>query len=405
MNINTQTLTIYLTQSSKQKVGILATKNNKIYFEYDKEFLKTGIELSPFKLPLKAGLFKCDDETFDGLWGLFADSLPDGWGRLLLDRHFVAKGINPKSLSPLDRLAYVGSNGMGALSYEPETNIEDSLSNINIDEIFTHSQEILQGSSKNLIDELLVLNGSSCGARPKILVQINDDKKQIIYNNKNLQDGFSHWIIKFASTIDDNQIGAIEYAYSLMAKKAGINMTNTYLFEGDKSRYFATKRFDRLGNTKIHMHSLAGIVHSDFRYPTLDYDDILSVTMHLTKNMQEVKKVFRLAVFNLFAHNRDDHAKNFSFIMDEKNQWHLSPIYDITFSYGVGTEHSTMYMGEGKNPTIEHLLKLSKKYNIKEASTIIEEVKNAISLWAVVAKEVGINAKMINQIQKELKKI
>jgi len=397
-----KTLTIHLTQTQKQKVGTLAKKDKKIYFEYDKEFLKTGLEISPYKLPLKAGLFECKDDTFDGLWGVFDDSLPDGWGKLLIDRHFIAKGINPNSLSPLDRLAYVGGNGMGALSYEPEISIEDNKLDINLDELYTSSCDILQGNSQNLLDELLVLGGSSGGARPKVLVQISDDKKHIIHNNHTLKDGFSYWLVKFASSTDSNEIGSIEYAYSLMAKYAGLDMPKTMLINGKKRKYFAIKRFDRHNDEKIHMHSFAGLVHSDFRYPTLDYDDLLSLTLHLTKDMQEVKKAFRLAVFNLFTHNRDDHAKNFSFLMDEKGIWSLSPVYDVTFSYGVGAEHSMLYMGEGKNPSIKHLKELAVKHNIKKSNDIINEVQNAVAKWKILATDIGITKNIINQIQKEL---
>jgi serine/threonine-protein kinase HipA len=377
----------------KLKVGTLAIKNRKIYFEYDKDFLKTGIELSPYKLPLKSGLFRCDDDTFDGLWGLFNDSLPDGWGRLLMDRHLMRLGVNPHSLSPLDRLAYVGSHAMGALSYEPEREVENSIDTIVLDDLAESSAEILEGSSETLLDELLTLNGSSAGARPKVLLQISDDQKQIIHGKQKLEEGFSHWMVKFASTVDSREIGAIEYAYSLMAKEAGLDMPQTALLEGKKGRYFAIKRFDRVGDKRVHMHSVAGLTHSDFRFPTLDYDNLLKLTLHLTKNMQEVEKVFRLACFNLFAHNRDDHAKNFSFVMDEKGVWSFSSVYDILFSYGIEGGHSTLYLGEGKSPTSEHLLELAKKYGIKKGAVIIDEVREAVSDWASFAKEAKVSKK------------
>ena len=401
MNVNT--LSVYLTKTNK--LGTLATKNKKIYFEYDKEFLKSGIEISPYKLPLKAGLFECNDDTFDYLWGVFNDSLPDGWGRLLIDRHFISKGINPSSLTPLDRLAYVGSNGMGALSYEPEINVDDVCQeDINLDKLFVSSQEVLQGQSDEVIEELLVLGGSSGGARPKVLVQISDDKRQVIHNAHKLQNGFSYWIVKFASSHDNIEIGSIEYAYSLMAKEAGLDMPETTLLSSKKRKYFAVKRFDRDKNKRIHMHSFAGLVHSDFRYPTLDYDDLLSLTLHLTKDMREVKKVFRLAVFNLFTHNRDDHAKNFSFLMNDKKSggdWSFAPVYDLTFSYGVGAEHSMLYMSEGKNPSIKHLLELSKKHNIKKVDIIIDEVRNAVLKWGEFSDIAKLSKKVSNQIFKE----
>ncbi|MFK5976474.1 MAG: type II toxin-antitoxin system HipA family toxin [Sulfurovum sp.] len=396
---NTSKIKIYLNTTKKQKVGTLAYKDRKIYFEYDKEFLQTGIEISPYKLPLQAGLSVCEDDTFEWLWGVFDDSLADGWGYLLMDRHLMRLGINPMSLTPLDRLAYVGSHAMGALSYEPESKIDEPfISKIILDNLSQSSQEILQGSSDNLVDELLSLNGSSGGARPKVLVQINDDKKQIIHGRQKLQKGFSHWMVKFASSLDSKEIGAIEYAYSLMAKEAGLDMPQTALLRGKKGRYFACERFDRVGDERVHMHSVAGLVHSDFRYPTLDYDDLLSLSLHLTKNIEEQKKVFRLACFNLFAHNRDDHSKNFSFLMDSKGEWRFSPVYDITFSQGPGGEHCTMYLGEGRNPTREHLLRLGEKHHIANSIMIIDEVKKAIREWSKFAKIAGVSTRVYKEI-------
>ncbi|MCK5537980.1 MAG: HipA N-terminal domain-containing protein, partial [Bacteroidales bacterium] len=196
----TKILTIHLTQQKTQKVGTIAIRDKKIYFEYDKEFLKTGLELSHYKLPLKEGLHRCDDDTFDGLWGVFNDSLPDGWGRLLMDRHLVKLGVNPNTLTPLDRLTYVGDYAMGALSYEPEIEVEQLPDEIVLDKLAEHAEEILEGSSDEMVDELLLLGGSSAGARPKVLVQLSDDKKQIIHGRQKLREGFSHYMVKFASS-------------------------------------------------------------------------------------------------------------------------------------------------------------------------------------------------------------
>ncbi len=403
MKQNIKTLTIHLTQTKTQKVGTLAIKNKKIYFEYDKAFLKTGIELSPYKLPLKAGLFVCEDDTFEGLWGLFNDSLPDGWGRLLMDRHLMGLGVNPNSLTPLDRLAYVGNYGMGALSYEPEKEVLDlGLDEIVLDDLAESSEKILEGSADSMVDELLALGGSSGGARPKVLVQLSHDHKQIVHGKQKLKEGFSHYMVKFASSLDSREIGAIEYAYSLMVKEAGLEMPCTVLLEGKKGRYFAIERFDRIDDTKVHMHSVAGLTHSDFRFPTLDYDDLLRLTLHLTKSMVEVENMFRLACFNLFAHNRDDHAKNFSFLMDELGEWRLSPMYDITFSYGPGGEHSTMYLGEGKNPSKEHLRKLGKKHSIKDVEDILSEVESSVQRWNEFSTLAGVSENMKKAISKAL---
>jgi len=395
--------TIYLNQTP---IGTLAQKDNKIYFEYNKAFLKTGIQISPYKLPLKAGLFRCDDDTFEGLWGVFADSLPDGWGRLLMDRHLVRLGVNPQSITPLDRLAYVGNYGMGALRYEPVREVDEPLGEVVLDDLAQSSQAIFEGTSEVMLDELLALGGSSTGARPKVLVQLSLDGKKMVHGRQQLQEGYAHYMVKFSNALDGVESGAIEYAYALMAKEAGIEMPNTVLLEGKYGRYFGCERFDRIGDERVHMHSVAGLTHSDFRLPirvsALDYDDLMTLTLDLTKNYQEVHKMFRLACFNLFAHNRDDHAKNFSFLMDAQGVWRLSPAYDLTFSYGVGAVHSTMYMGEGLHPKVEHLLALAKNHGIKKASVIVEEVQSAVNSWSDIAKEVEISKTVYQMIQKSM---
>ncbi|MBC8555184.1 MAG: type II toxin-antitoxin system HipA family toxin [Candidatus Brocadiales bacterium] len=372
--MSVQTIQVFLsTQSPEILVGTLAHKNKKLYFEYDKDFLNTGIELSPYKLPLKAGLHQCDDVVFSGLFGVFADSMPDGWGRLLLDRHLMSQGINQADISPLDRLGYIGAYGVGALTYKPIIKgLEGQSHPIHLDTLAQQSMRILNNDTQQDLRQLLALGGSSAGARPKILVQIGQNDN-IISGVQTLQKGYKNYLIKFPSTLDPKDIGKQEYQYSLMAKAAGVQMPETKLLQG---KYFAVERFDRVNDKRVHIHSVAGLVHSDFRYPSLDYDDLLALTLHITKDVNEQAKLFRLAAFNLFAHNRDDHAKNFSFILDERNQWKLSPAYDLTYSQGPGGEHSTTYLGEGKNPTEQHLIKLAKKHNINNAQTIISQIRD-----------------------------
>ncbi|CAA6799423.1 MAG: HIPA PROTEIN [uncultured Sulfurovum sp.] len=395
---------VFLNHTKKLKVGILLYKERKVFFEYDKDFLKSSFELSPYKLPLKEGLFECKDMTFEGLWGVFNDSLPDGWGRLLLDRHLRKLGINLHEVSVLERLAYVGQFGMGALSYEPQSIREEiGLDKIILDDLAEFSEAILKGKSEELLDELLTLGGSSGGARPKVLIQLDKQREQIIHGSRVLQEGFSHWMVKFASSVDGKEIGAVEYAYSLMARDAGLDMPKTTLLHDKKGAYFACERFDRIGEKRVHMQTVSGLIHSDFRYPSLDYDDLLTLSLHITKSVLEQKKVFRLACFNLFSHNRDDHAKNFSFVMNEKGVWSFSPVYDITFSSGPGGEHSTMYLGEGKNPSSEQLLKLAEKHHIKDGSKIIIEVKRSIEKWKEFAKTAAISKGLTSSIDKVLK--
>ncbi len=398
---------VFLHKNSKKiDVGRLAYKDNIIYFEYDEEFLKLGIELSPYKIPLKSGVHVCDDNIFEGLFGVFGDSLPDGWGRLLLDRHFLKKGINYHEITPLDRLSYIGNYGIGALSYEPMLeSIENNKNEINLDELADASLEILEGSSEEMVDKLLSLGGSSAGARPKVMIQLSNDKKRLLSGSNKLHSGYEHWMVKFASSVDSKDIGKVEYIYSLLAKELTIEMCDTTLLQGKKENYFATKRFDRVGDNRVHIHSVAGLTHSDFRVPVLDYDDLLSLTLHLTKDVNEQIKMFKLACFNLFMHNRDDHAKNFSFMLDENSSWKLAPAYDLTFSYGPGGEHSTTYLGEGKHPTSAHLIKLGKKHSIKDANNIIIESKRVSLKFKKYADEFNVANSSTKLIESSLKSI
>ena len=401
-----QTLNIfYHHKDGKMQIGRFAYKEGIIYFEYKKEFLNSSLELSPYKLPLRAGVFVCDDNVFEGLFGLFGDSLPDGWGRLLLDRHFMNRGVNYSEITPLDRLSYIGAYGTGALSYEPIAEDTDRETNNQfiLDDLAAASKEILKGESEEMLETLLTLGGSSAGARPKVMVQLSKDKKSIVHGVQPLQNGYEHWLVKFASSHDSEDIAKVEYIYSLMARDAGIEMSETTLLESKGNHYFATKRFDRVGDNRVHMHSVAGLTHSDFRVPTLDYDDLLALTLHLTKDVTELHKIFRLAVFNLLTHNRDDHAKNFSFLMDSNGNWKLSPAYDLTFSYGPGGEHSTTYLGEGKNPIKETLLALAKKHDIRDAKKVIEEVEGVVVNFEEYSKSVGLNKNSLLRISKILK--
>ena len=387
----------------RRKVGRLAYLDRRIFFEYETAFITSGIEISPFKLPLKPGVQTPDTTLFEGLFGVFNDSLPDGWGRLLLDRSVEKHGVLRGQLSPLDRLAYVGNRGMGALSYEPElTAGQADAGSLSLDRLAEESATVLKGESGEVFEELLRLSGSSSGARPKIVAQVSADKKSIIHGERELAPGYSHWMIKFPSSQDARDIGAIEYAYSLMAKEAGIAMPETHLFRTKRSRYFGANRFDRNGSRRIHMHSLSGLIHADHRTPSLDYDLMLSVTMRLTRDVREVEKVFRLACFNVLAHNRDDHAKNFSFLLNAQNEWVFAPAYDLVFSFGPGGEQSTLVMGEGKNPGVQDLLRLGKQHRIKGATSIIDTVQAAVARWKSIAAEAGVSAKSRKEIAERL---
>jgi serine/threonine-protein kinase HipA len=401
----TELLTVYLdARDQRHKVGRLAIRERRILFEYDAGFIASGIEISPIKLPLRAGVHMADTGIFDGLFGVFNDSLPDGWGRLLLDRSVEKHGINRRELNPLDRLAYVGRHGMGALSYEPERDQQppDDAPPV-LDRLAEESAIVLAGENEEIFDELLRLNGSSSGARPKIVAQVSANKRRIIHGQQKLQTGYAHWLIKFPSFQDARDIGAIEYAYSLMARAAGVDMEETHLFRTKKNRYFGTKRFDRNGDARIHMHSLGGLIHADHRNPSLDYDTVLRVTQALTRNIRETEKAYALACFNVLAHNRDDHVKNFSYLLDRGNGWSFAPAYDLVFSNGPGGEQSMLVMSEGRNPGLSELESLGKKHGLKNAPAILAKVQKAISNWTRFAKEAEVLHKSVKMIADKIK--
>lgn len=389
------------------EVGELILSEQKIYFRYNSDFITSGFNLSPIKLPFNNEISTCQKEPFDGLFGVFNDSLPDGWGRLLLDRALSSKGINTSKITPMDRLAFVGSKGMGSLIYKPEfEGTTKFTSQIELDVIAKEMNKILQGTSSEIIDELFVLGGSSGGARPKIFVAYNTSNERIIFGEEELPNGFENWIIKFPSSSDNPDIAKIEFAYHNMAIKAGIEMSDCKLFKGKSGKYyFGTKRFDRIGNKRLHVHTASGLMHDNFRASTMDYGHLMDCAFRLERHVNAYKKVLRLAAFNVFSHNRDDHSKNFSFLMNAKGEWQLAPAYDLTFSYSSFGFHSTMVAGESQNPGVNHLLKLANHFGLKDGEAIIDEVRSAIAEWGNIAKEYDISSETINNIQLSLNNI
>lgn len=334
-------------------VGTLAkTPDRVVAFEYDSDWLNNGFSISPFSLPLIKKVFIPKYDPFGGLFGVFNDSLPDGWGRLLVDRLFLKNKINPAEIDNLNRLAVVQESGMGALTYKPEHRFKSENSISDYDILAQECSKILESQNSENLDELFKLGGSSGGARPKILTSIDNDD----------------WIIKFPSSSDPKNIGEKEYQYSLCAKDCGINMTETRLFPSKIcSGYFGIKRFDRQNGKKVHMVSVSGLLETSHRLPNLDYNTLMKLTLELTRNYLDIEQLFRLMCFNVCAHNRDDHSKNFSFLFDDtKKEWHLSPAYDLTYSFSFNGEHATTINGEGKNPTLEDILAVAKNIGLKE---------------------------------------
>ena len=390
--------------NSKAVIGDMVSDKNKVYFKYNQDFIESGLQISPFKLKLSNEILSPNATHFDGLFGVFSDSIPDGWGKLLLDRKLIAQGINSNQISALDRLAYLNQNSLGAISYEPEfENNFNFNKNIDLDIVSNGIIDIQKGISIDEIEELFLLGGSSGGARPKIHIGFNPETNEIINGNSELKSGFEHWIIKFPASNDLEDISKIEFIYNQMARNAGIEVADFKLFKTKKEKYFfGSKRFDRIDNQKLHLHSVAGLLHDNFRMSTLDYGHIMDCGFNLEKNIQVYDKILRLAAFNVFAHNRDDHSKNFSFLMDKNGAWKFAPAYDLTFSNSSFGFHSTSISGENKNPQLKHLIQLAKHFDVKKPNLIFDEVASSINQFSVLANNIEVNKETINLIERNI---
>jgi len=388
-------------------VGMLAEDHGRVYFEYSPDFLAAGLNLSPFRLPFEPGLFEHTNRDFGLLPGLFDDSLPDGWGLLLMDRHFRSRGRNLAEVSPLDRLSWLGTRTMGALTYHPPTDRDnDDAGVFDLHDLARQSQDLLAGVAVDVLPQLLRAGGSPGGARPKVLVGFNTGTGNVISGADDLPAGFEHWIVKFAARTDTRDVGAIEYAYSLMAGAAGIDLPPTRLFEtSEGDRFFGSKRFDRDGKRRYHVHTFGNLIQSNFRIPSADYADLLKATSLLTRNHQDVLRACRCMVFNVLAHNRDDHVKNFAFLLDDTTgDWALSPAYDLLYTPGPGGEHTMSLAGEGKNPGRSHLLRLAAQADVakREIVGIIDQVQAAVAHWKDFAAAAGVSPVSIRQIAQSL---
>lgn len=388
-------------------VGKLILDNRLVHFKYNDEFLALGLNLSPIKLQFDNSIQIANPDPFHGIFGVFDDSLPDGWGMLLLNRALEKQGLSLNDINILDQLAYIGDSGKGALIYNPAIKNEENFSDkIDLDRLKTVIDKVYKGTSTEVIEELMHLGGSSGGARPKANVGYNSKIDELIHGYNTLPEGFEHWIIKFPSSEDPIDIANIEYAYYKMALAANIEMSECKLLKSASGQQiFGTKRFDRIGNNRIHMHSMAGLTNDNFRRSSIDYGHIIDTAYRLEQSATARRKVLRLAAFNIYSHNRDDHSKNFSWLMDNSGMWSLAPAYDLTYSSTSIDEHSTRVAGVGANPGRANIMTLAEEFSISKPSELIEEVQESLSHWPVIAKECGVSKESINRIQKKFEQL
>lgn len=392
--------------NNEELVGQLILDDKGVLFKYSASYLETGHNISPLKLKFDDSVQLAPVSPFDGLFGVFADSLPDAWGYLLMKKHLSEKGIAMATLNSLDWLTYVGKNALGALIYKPGVEKGDLESfSLDLDSINTNVEGLLSGESNKVIDDLFQQGGSPGGARPKIYVNYNSKKDVLTSGSNVLPGGFEHWIIKFASTVDSSDIANVEMAYHYMALEAGISMNECKLFVGKSGKkYFGTKRFDRVASHKLHMISAAGLLHDDYEHSQMDYGTLMHEGKALVGSSIVHEQILRLAAFNVFAHNRDDHSKNFAFLMDKSGKWSFAPAYDLTFSSSSQGHHSTFVSGNSLNPGITDLMDLAAHFSISKGKDIIEKVKDTVNKWNFFAKKANVSSvskKLIGQVIQE----
>ncbi len=400
-------LDVYI-QFSKQEelIGQLILDGRSILFKYSDAYLEAGENLSPNQLKFDDNPQTTKEKPFNGLFGVFADSLPDAWGYLLIKKRLSADRIAIESLNALDHLTFAGKNSMGALQYRPSVELEQEAIEINLDKLNNNISEILSGESSVVIDDLFRRGGSPGGARPKIYAGYNPKTDSLISGIANLPEEYEHWIIKFAADVDSKDIANIELAYYKMALDSGIEMSECRVFNSDTGNsYFGTKRFDRVGNDKLHMLSAAGLLHDDYEHSTLDYGNLIFQAKKLTNNAQAAEQMFRRTVFNVLSHNRDDHSKNFAFLMDAEGVWSLAPAYDLTFSSSSQGYHSTACAKNYVDPGRKELLELANALSINKAKVTIDEIKGIIDHWRTYAELSGVSEASIKTIVKSLKTI
>ena len=402
-------------------------------FEYDPAFAQSGIEVSPLVMPLSRRVYRFPElsrETFLGLPGLLADSLPDRFGNALIDAWLASQGRQPASFNAVERLCYTGERGMGALEFAPITGPgAKQTRRIEVDQLVALASEVLshrnnlqtsfaEAGKEEALRDILRVGTSAGGARAKAVIAWNPVTNEVRSGQVQADAGFEYWLLKFdgVSGNKDKELedakgyGVIEFAYYLMARDCGIEISECRLFEENGRRHFMTRRFDRLpGGEKLHMQSLCALAHYDFNLAgAYSYEQALLVMRQLSLPMQAIEQQFRRMVFNIVARNQDDHVKNIAFLMDKQGSWSLSPAFDMTYSFnptGAWTASHQMTMnGKRDNFSLDDFKACAKAASMKRghAATIVAEVQRRVANWRQFADEAGVAAVNAEHIQQSL---
>jgi serine/threonine-protein kinase HipA len=325
-----------------------------------------------------------------------------------MHRRMRERGIDPHRISVLAWLRHLGMRAMGALSYHPaeETDLDQSVA-VQLSELAQEAVAVFEGKSETVLPELELAGGSPGGARPKVVVALGP-KGRALAGAEQLPQGFEHWLVKFSAQGDLPDASALEEVYAQMARAAGLRMPPTQLLPlGRGRRCFAVKRFDRQGSTRVHMHTLGGLLHASHRVPSLDYLDLLRATGALTRSQPEVVEAFRRLCFNVLACNRDDHVRNFSFLMSASGEWSISPAYDLIYSEGIRGHHTTSILGESLAPKVTAVLDMAEQMSLSrsQALELIDQVSNGVGKFRQLARGVKLNQGTTSQVAARLKEV
>lgn len=386
-------------------VGTLALRDRDVLFQYDARFLERGLDISPFHLPRKPGVQVHDGPGRLELFGVFEDALPDSWGRRILDTHF--QRLHGRRPTALERLSCVGARGMGALTFHPpEDETQPPQEDLRLETLGEASWRFDEEELEEVLPELRRLGGTSGGARPKALIGLPDGEGScgpVLPGDGELPPGYAHWLVKFNSRTDAKEAGPLEFVYAQMARAAGADMPEHRLLSTRIGSFFAVRRFDRPApGRRLHLHSAAGLLHADFRTSGEEAELLFRLTRALTRDYAQTRELFRRICLNVLASNRDDHLKNFAFLMDGDGTWRLSPLYDFTYNPGPNGWHTLSIAGEGRHPRRTHLLELAKQADLRErdAVEILEQVRGAVADFGTLAKEAGVSSRSIQRMQR-----
>lgn len=414
----------------EHKVGVASWDTDKGYanFEYYPEFIKLGLNIAPLWMPaasINDGVVFSfpflNEETYKGLPGLLADTLPDKFGNSIIDAWLARQGRSGEDFTPVERLCYTGSRGMGALEFYPiENKAANKTVSVEVKELVSLAQEMMVSRKKlatsvnggdeqkqEALQDIVRVGTSAGGARPKAIIAMNKDGK-VLSGQSDVPKGYEHYLLKFDG-VNDIELGApagygrIEFAYYNMAIDAGIKMTESRLLEENGRAHFLTKRFDRNGNKKLHLQSLCGLAHYDFNQAGMySYEQAFTVMRQIRLTQAEITQQYTRMVFNVIARNQDDHTKNIAFLMNEKGDWSLSPAFDMTYSHDPKSkwvdQHQMSVNGKRRGFKREDLIAVGKSQGIKNYESIIESVSKIVSKWEHYAKAAGVKDSRITEI-------